>query len=85
MKSWPLVRRQAALTCFGIVAMHLAQHLLCVTAFVGEALCDHRKLSASVPRQLARLISVRLNAPTSQKKVASREPANCHGSRRRRC
>jgi hypothetical protein len=27
MKPQPLVGRQAALTCFGIVTIHLAQHL----------------------------------------------------------
>ncbi len=37
MKPQPLLRRQAALTRFGIVAVHLAQHLQHVTAFARES------------------------------------------------
>ena len=48
MKPQPLVRRQAAFTRFGIVAVHLAEHLQHVAAFAGEVLRHIYKLPASM-------------------------------------
>src|ERR1035441_6799046 len=48
MKPQPLVRRQAALTRFGIVTIHLAQHLQHMAAFVREVLCHIHELPSSM-------------------------------------
>jgi hypothetical protein len=48
MKPQPLILRQTALARFGIVAIHLAQHLQHVSAFDGEVLRYVHELPASV-------------------------------------
>jgi len=48
MKSQPLFLSQTALARFGIVAIHLAQHLQHVAAFAGEVLRYVHELPASV-------------------------------------
>jgi hypothetical protein len=48
MESQPLLRTQALLARFGIMAVHLAQRLQHVTAFGGKVLSHFYKLSATV-------------------------------------
>ena len=48
MKPQPLVRLQVTLTGFGIVAIHLAQHLQHVAAFAGKVRRHFYKLSPTV-------------------------------------
>ena len=45
-----LVRRQATLTHFGIVEIHLTQHLLQIATFVGEVLSYIHELSTSMSK-----------------------------------
>jgi hypothetical protein len=48
MKPQPLVRHQSAFARFGIVTIHLAQHLQYITAFIGEVIRHIHELAACV-------------------------------------
>src|ERR1035438_3427715 len=64
MKPQPLPRCQAALTRFGIVEIHLTQHLQHIAAFIGEVLRHIHELStAPALLHLPGMGSLRVYAP----------------------
>ena len=48
VKPQPLIRRQATIASFGIMAVHLAEHLQHIAAFAREVLHHIDKLPASM-------------------------------------